>query len=289
MSDMQTAQMALSIDDPDGFAQAGESLERGLPCLNEKTPARGLAAAYRIISLMAYRKGDEPRSRRWVRTARELDPDYAWGAIELDPSDPYRLIYDSERQRAEAPEVPIEGMRLMVPEGSELLLDGRSLTKAEATMERYHVLQHFSEEEGHLRTWIINGNGIPEDFLEEGEPEVAAADTKKKKKSKGKVADHAPYAPGDITVVDRVAPKGKKPAIAMGFVGALAAGGAYAGSYLIRQSFDSSQSEEDLYRYRRMTNGLVVASGALLVVGLGVGWWGVAVEGGAVFGRTWEF
>ena len=77
--------------------------------------------------------------------------------------------------------------------------------------------------------------------------------------------------------------------IAMGFVGALAAGGAYAGSYFTRQSFDSANSEDDLIRYRRMTNGLVVASGGLLVVGLGVGWWGVALDGGAAIGRTWEF
>ncbi len=289
MSDMQSAQMSLSIDNPEGFVAAGTELERGLPCLNEKIPPRGLAAGYRIVSLMAYRKGDEPRARRWARTARELDPDYAWGAVELDSADPYRGVYDSERVKADAPEVQVEGMRLLVPEGSELLLDGRPLERAAATMERYHVLQHFSDAEGHLQSWIINGNGIPPQFLAEGAEPDDGADDGGKKKSKGKVADDAPYAAEDITVVDRIAPKGKKAAIAMGFVGALAAGGAYAGSYFTRQSFDTANSEDDLYRYRRITNGLVVASGGLLVVGLGVGWWGVALSDGAVVGRTWEF
>ena len=289
MADMQSAQLALSIDDPQGFVEAGTQLERGLPCLNEKIPPRGLAAGYRIVSLMAYRKGDEPRSRRWARTARELDPDFAWGAVELDPSDPYRTLYDGERAKSDTPPVQVEGMRLLVPEGSVLLLDGRPLDRAAATVERYHVLQHFSDAEGHLQSWIINGNGVPPQFMEEGEEASQAEEEVAKKKSKGKVAADAPYAAEDITVIDRVAPKGKKAAIAMGFVGALAAGGAYAGSYFTRQSFDSANSEDDLIRYRRMTNGLVVASGGLLVVGLGVGWWGVALDGGAAIGRTWEF
>jgi hypothetical protein len=289
LSDMQSAQISLSIDDPEGFVAAGTELERGLPCLNEKIPPRGLAAAYRIVSLMAYRKGDEPRSRRWARTARELDPDYEWGAVELDAVDPYRAVYDSERVKADAPPVQVEGMRLLLPEGSVLLLDGRPLERAAARMERYHVLQHFSDAEGHLQSWIINGNGIPAQFMEEGEEATDEPEDTGKKKSKGKVAEDAPYSPEEITVIDRVAPKGKKAAIAMGFVGALAAGGAYAGSYLTRQDFDGANSEDDLVKYRRMTNGLVVASGGLLVVGLGVGWWGVALDGGAVVGRTWKF
>ncbi len=289
MGHMQSAQLALSIDDPAGFVAAATELERGLQCLSEKVPSRGLAAAYRMVSLMAYRKGDEPRSRRWARTARELDPDFQWGAVELGADDPYRGIYESERAKADTPAVAVEGMRLVIPEGAELLLDGRPLERAEATVERYHVLQQFSETEGHLQTWIVNGNGFPEQLMEEG-AEVGDEDAESdKKKKKGKVSEDAPYSAEDITVVDRVAPKGKKAAIAMGFVGALAAGGAYAGSYFMRQEFNTANSEDDLYRYRRLTNGLVVASGGLLVVGLGVGWWGVALEDGAIVGRRWEF
>ena len=105
--DMQSAQMALSIDNPEGFTDAGVHLERGLPCLKEKVAPRGLAAAYRIISLTAFRKGDEPRSRRWARTARELDPDFGWGMVELEGSDPYRGVFESERENGGASAVPV--------------------------------------------------------------------------------------------------------------------------------------------------------------------------------------
>ncbi len=287
--DMQSAQMALSIDNPEGFTDAGVHLERGLPCLKEKVAPRGLAAAYRIISLTAFRKGDEPRSRRWARTARELDPDFGWGMVELEGSDPYRGVFESERENGGASAVPVEGMRLLLPEGGELMLDGHLLKAAEATTERYHLLQHFSETDGHQQTWIINGNGIPAEFLEEGSVESTDDSAAAKKKSRGQVAEDAPYAADDITVVDRVAPKGKKVFVATGLVGALAAGGAYAGSYFTRRSFDGATNSDDLTRYRRLTNGLVVASGGLLVVGIGVGWWGIALEDGAVLGRTWEF
>ncbi len=289
MGDLQSAQVALSIDDPAGFIAASEQLERGLQCLGEKLPTLGLASTYRIVSLLAYRKGDEPKARRWARTARELDPDFAWGAIELEGSDPYRSVYESERTKADAPEALVDGMTLMVPEGSVLFLDGEYITRPSATMERYHLLQHISDADGHLGTWIITGNAFPEQFLEAGEIEEEGEDDGGKKKKRGKVADNAPYAAEDITVVDRVAPRGKKPAIAVGILGVLAAGGAYTGSYFTRQSFNTSVTSDDLTKYRRFTNGLVVASGGLLVVGLGVGWWGVALDGGAVIGRTWEF
>jgi len=289
MGDLQSSQVALSIDDPAGFIAAAEQLERGLQCLGEKLPLLGLASTYRIVSLLAYRSGDEPKARRWARTARELDPDFEWGAVEMEGSDPYRMVYESERTKADAPDSLVEGMTLVVPEGSVLFLDGEFITQPRATLERYHVLQHISDAEGHLGTWIITGNAFPEQFLEEGEIEQEEGEDSGKKKGRGKVAEDAPYAAEDITVVDRVAPRGKKPAIAVGIVGFLAAGGAYAGSYFTRQSFNTANSEDDLTKYRRFTNGLVVASGGLVVVGLGVGWWGIALDGGAVVGRTWEF
>src|SRR5687768_569201 len=56
------------------FQAAATSLENGLSCIIEAVPAAAYATAYRYIGVMHWVQGDEEGSRRWFRTALELDP-----------------------------------------------------------------------------------------------------------------------------------------------------------------------------------------------------------------------
>ena len=60
-----------------------------------------------------------------------------------------------------------------------------------------------------------------------------------------------------------------------GGVVALGSAGIYAASFSTRAKFDVATTTADLERYQQLTNTLVIASGATLLVGLGVEYAGI--------------
>jgi len=289
---------SLRILDEKTFMEAGTRMEARIICVRSSLPPRLYASAYRFIGTTQFFKGDEEAARSWFRSALELEPEFYWDAGDLDIGHPLRLAFDDERSAAAADPVAVEGKVLKEIAGAYLTLDGRRLDKAEATVDRPHFLQVVSESDKTVRSvLIIQGNAIPDQFLEDAPVAVVADEGKKKgKKKKEKEKDgeqvgfedsgQEPEGAGDGTedmfatfVVKRVRPKAKTPLMLAGGVVSLAGVGIYGASFVTHSQFESATTTEDLEGARDLTNMLVVASGATLAVGLGVGYVGIMMDG----------
>lgn len=295
VNDLQTLNLALRNLDESAYATSAKRLESGIVCLGGQAPPPIFASAYRYIGTYHYMVlKDEPGARRWFRVALEIDPTHEWDAGELELGHPMREVYEQERLVAPTGLTELEGKVVNLPAGSTLALDGRPLTEAAATSDRPHIVQQIAVDRTVRGTWLIEGNAIPEKFLR-GADAVAAAPaeepTKGKKGKKGKdaAALTQPTEGLQVQTVERLRPPEKTPLLIAGTLGILGAGGVYAASYFARQEFDAANTTDELDQTRTTTNALVLASGGVLLVGVGVGYWGIVLDGGAGIGVAGHF
>lgn len=295
VADLQTANLSLRTLDEEIFAQVGKRLEEGIVCLSSAAPSPVFASAYRYIG--AYRflmKNDEAAARRWFRTAIEIDSTHRWDAAELDLAHPMRTLYENERDAAVTGYTALEGKVLATPAGSKLFLDGRPMSDAGATVDRPHVVQQVGATDKTLRgSWLIEGNAIPEAFLRDGATFAPVAEAPVEKKGKKqKDPEMVPSVAGDglaVMKIERVRPPEKTPLIVLGALGVAGAGTVYGLSAMSRADFDAATTTAELEATRQQTNTLVLASGGVLLAGLGIGYWGVILEGGAGVGVGGHF
>ncbi|MFT5686723.1 MAG: hypothetical protein ACI8RZ_007679 [Myxococcota bacterium] len=282
--DMSAMTEALRNLDEVTFKQIGQKMEARLPCVGRKLPARVYASAYRYIGTQHYLNQDRAAANQWFLTSLELDPTFEWDINDLGPSHPLRAGFDSQRELAAIEPEAIPGKTLLIPAGGALFLDGRELTEAEATPGRPHIFQVISAGDGSLRqSFIIEGNAIPTQFLQDAVEEAAVASTETGRKSRrGGESTEGEIAYGDMRVVyiDRVRPPAKTPLMLAGGAGMMIAGGLYAASFATLGQFDQSSTTADLLRYQSLTNTLVIASGISAVAGVGIGYAGVMMGSG---------
>jgi hypothetical protein len=294
VNDLQVMQVALRNLDEATFATAGKRLEAGVPCLTSSAPSPVFASAYRYIGAYYFLVGNDPaKASRWFRTALEIDPTYAWDANELDLGHPMRAAFEQERGSADTTPVAIAGKVINKPAGSTITIDGRPLTEASATADRPHVIQQIGSDRSVRGSWLIDGNAIPPQFLrDEMAPATAVAEpepVKPTKKKKGEENLTQPSEGLQVQKVDRMRPAEKTPLMIGGALGVVAAGGIYAAAFAERQQFDRASTTEDLDASRTATNALVIASGGVLVLGLGIGYWGIVLDSGAGVGVAGHF
>lgn len=305
--DLGAMTLALRDLDEETFAQAGARMDAGLACLDELLPQTALASAYRLLGAWHYLAGDKDLGTRWFRTALEVDPAFSWDVNDLPPGHPIRDAFEGERAIAAQPPVPIDGMMLSPPEGTEVYMDGARLQAAKATTGRPHLVQLVVEGSRHVQQgWIVDGNELPESILISEEEAIARAAAlaaaeeggrKKKKKDKRDATastgtavattsggDDDPFA---VQTVRRVRPKAKTPLLITGAVGIVASGVVYGLSFPAHQAFDEATTTDELLQAQAATNTLVIASGATLAVGVGLGVVGIQLDSspGLVFGR----
>ncbi|MEC7949437.1 MAG: hypothetical protein VX265_17850 [Myxococcota bacterium] len=288
--DLGAASSALRAKDDAAFQAAGQRLDAGLPCLGAPVPAPVFAVAFRTVGLYHHRFGNKDRGRQWFLTGLELDASFEWDIAEVAPGDPVRQVFDDLRGEAEADRVMLTGQELAVPAGTRLVLDGRRLDEASATQGRPHVLQVVSAADNQVKqTLLVEGNALPERFLQTMVVADTASDNPPKKDKK---AGHTPTDDLSVVKVRRVRPAAKTPLMVGGAVLALGAGGLYGSTFATRAKFDAATSTADLTRYRTLTNSLVIASAATLAVGLSVEYAGImlgAAPGGAQVGLARRF
>lgn len=338
VKDLGSVALALRNMDDRAFASSGKALEAGLPCLDQTAPPQLYASAYRYVGAVHFLVDNDPDgARRWFRSSLELEPTYEWDAQELDLGNPMRGVWESERPNAQGDGELVAGKQLDVPSGSALLLDGRNLVEARATTNRPHMLQSAVVGSRHAdSSWLIDGNGFPEDVLKAPTPvAVVVEDPKKAKKAKAEPAAKEPVAKAEPTksepvakaeptkaeptksepkskaepvakaepakeskaakvsvttgddgvqhmTVQRTRPKEKTPLLIIGGVGLAAAAGLYAYSWKVGQDFNEATTTEDLERLQASNHAFVIASGASLLVGAGIGYWGVVLDGNTV-------
>ncbi len=295
VNDLQVMQLALRNLDDATFAAAGKRLDVGIACLTSAAPSPVFASAYRYIGAWHFMVNNDPvKAGAWFRTSLEIDPTYAWDATELELAHPMRELFEVERQAAPLGLVALEGKVVNQPAGSKVTIDGRPLEEAAATVGRPHVVQQIASDRGVRGSWLIEGNALPSQFLRDAmapapADETAVVTETKKKKKKG--SENLTQASEGLQVqtVARMRPAEKTPLLIGGVLGVLGAGGVYAASFAARSQFDQANTTEDLEKTRTMTNALVLASGGVLLVGVGVGYWGVILDGGGGVGIAGHF
>lgn len=296
VGDLQALSRALRNLDEATFLVAGKRLDAGIGCTGNPVPPPVFASAYRYLGAYAFLQGEHERSRGWFRTALELDPTYQWDVQELEPDNPMRQLFDEEREHAADAPVALAGKVVNQPSGSSLTIDGRALTAAAATSGRPHIVQQIATSDRSVRgTYVIDGNAIPPQFLRD---EVLVADGTPSPDPRpgataalpprGKKALAAASADGPVRL-ERLRPAEKTPLLVIGAAGIVGAGAIYATSYVARQEFETATTSAELDRYQATTNALVIASGGVLLVGAGIGYWGIILQGGAGVGVHGEF
>jgi outer membrane biosynthesis protein TonB len=93
----------------------------------------------------------------------------------------------------------------------------------------------------------------------------------------------------DVVTVQRVRPVMKTPLLLLGGASLLGAGGTYAASYLMHQRFEAATTTDEANQLKTSTNALVIASGGIAVLGVGLGYWGVLLDGGVGLGLHRRF
>lgn len=286
--------------DESRFRAAGERLSQGLHCLGTPVRPPVYAATYRLLGAYEFIQGNEEEAARWFRTAIELNPSFEWDVRDFEVGHRIRVLYDDIKEGLVTEPVPVAGMRLLEPAGSELFIDGHPLQRAAATPNRPHLVQQVGADATIRRTWLIDGNALPAMLLEPegGESQAVAgtevSDGEEKRRRRRRSKETTVSAGSDIGAVELVKvdayrPPLKTPLIVLGGVGVAGAGGVYAASWLARQEFDASSTTEEIESHRATTNTLVIASGALAAVSLGIGCYGVLLDGGFGFGIVRRF
>ena len=263
--DLGSMTTALRSKDESGYLNTGQRLANQIACVRKDLPSRVFASAYRHIGAYYYLKGDFDQSKRWFKTAIELEPSYEWDIAELALDHPLRRAFDAQRSSATEPPVAIPGKALAPPSGATLKLDGRALTAAEATLDRPHLLLVVGDDRQARQVLVIDGNQIPEQFLTDADGDAAAD-----------AAD--PEDAYAAVKVERVRPPAKTPLMISGGALAIAGGAIYATSFATKAKFESASTRADLDKYRGLTNTLVVAAGATFAVGLGIEYVGIVIS-----------
>ncbi len=261
--DLGAMTAALRAKDQSAYRNTGQRLSSQIGCIRKDLPVRVWASAYRHIGAYYYLVGDFDQSRKWFKTAIELEPSYEWDIAELALDHPLRKAFNAQRNAATVQPVPLDGKAIAPPAGGKLKLDGRDLTEPSATLDRPHILMVVGADRVASQVFLIDGNAIPEKFLTEGSgpaEEVNPEDQYAAKK------------------VERVRPPAKTPLMVSGGALALVGGALYGTSFATRNKFYAANSAADLEKYRGLTNTLVVAAGTTFALGVGIEYVGIIIS-----------
>jgi tetratricopeptide (TPR) repeat protein len=261
--DLGAMTTALRAKNESDYRNVGQRLSTQIACVRKDLPQRVWASAYRHLGAYFYMAGNFEESKRWFKTAIELEPSYEWDIAELTIDHPLRRAFDAQRNAATEPPVALAGKTLAPPSGGKIKLDGRELDEPAATLDRPHILMVVGDDRVARQVFLIEGNEIPAQFL--GEGEAVASDEK----------------PEDLyaaRTVERVRPPAKTPLMVTGGALALVGGALYGTSFATRSQFYEATTPADLDKYRNLTNTLVIAAGASLAIGVGVEYVGIIIS-----------
>lgn len=259
-ADLAAIRGAMVGMDSEGLDAAARRLEAGLGCLAAPLEPSAFAAVYRYLGAWTWvLRGDESGAARWFRASLELEPDHRWPVDELPPDHPAVAAWNAERAGLDLGRVAMAGKELAP--AATWHLDGRRLDRPEATGGRPHVLQRLADADGPVTdAWLLDGYRFPEAALVDAPAAQARPDRG------GRTGGASP----------RVA------LLAAGAAGVAAAGVTYGLAWVSADAFARSDTTAEAQSLRGRTNGLLVASAGALAVGVGVGTWGLFVDGRGV-------
>ncbi len=306
--DLGTMQSSLRNLDETTFRDAGEQLKLGLPCMGTAAPVQIYASAYRLLGALYHLQGDTEQGEAWFRSAIELDSGFSWDVRDFDVGHPIRTSYDTLGAQLDTVPSPVSGQQLVAPPGSTLLIDGRSLDEAAATTDRPHLVQQVGSDGAIVNTWVIDGNAFPAALLqpagadpepsslvtgEEAPEESSRKETRRERQARAgqpaPVVDTSGSPLDEVVAVERLRPPMKTPLLVIGGVGLAGAGGTYAASYVMQQRFQEATTTDEIESLRATTNALVLGAGGAALLGVGLGYWGVLLDGGVGLSFSRQF
>ena len=296
--DLQGVNDGMTGEDKTAIEPAGRRLKAGIVCVAEPIPGPLYASIFRSVGVYEFYQGNADEAALWFRSAREIEPTYAWDITAVEQGSALDKTYAAARSYEGAEEVLVEEVQLVFPSGSMLTIDGRPLEQPQATLDRYHIVQQVAQDGTVRASWIVQGNSFPDRLLEPitltlNEEKDAKEEQKREEKEKRRRKDPEVLAGGytsdEVVTIQSERSPLRRPLIAAGAVGVAGAAGVYAASYGARQSFEAATTVDELDAAKTLTNSLVIASAGVAAVGLGVGVFGFMVDGQPHVGMTVEF
>ncbi len=286
LQDIETLQLSLRALDEANFTIAAMRVDAGIPCLTTLLPPGVFSTAFRYVGVHYYFRNDEPAARRWFRSSLELNPTYEWDATDLELGHPIRTMFEEERGEATVEPSPIEGKVLQEVAGASWFLDGRPLSEAAATAERYHVVQKVAKDRSVRTTWLAYGNDLPPAML----ADAAAAAPIVTEEELAAAAKAAPVVTEDgKVVVERQRPREKTPLMIAGVVSVAGAGVAYTFALMTANKLDPARQDfpsttTGLEAVQSRANLLALTAGGALALGAGLEVWAVLLDGNVAAG-----
>ncbi len=299
LGDLVMIEDAVRKNDGPTALTVANKMEAGFACLNEAMPYMIVSRAYRAVGAGKLLGGDDARGRAWWLTAIGIDPGFEYGLEDMPADNPLRFTFEGLREEGEASPETVKDVTFVAETN---WVDGSLVGSPRATVGRPHVFQ--SRTGDAVSTWVIEGNAFPAAAVQAVAPPepVAAVTTGKAPKERAPRAEPEPRperepkaekepkpekerkakdpskAKDDGGFYQRKRPKEKTPLMIIGGATMLGAGGLYYWSSVTRKGFDESETREDMDKFKRATNNLVIASGAVLAVGAGVLTWGIILD-----------
>ncbi|MCP4809825.1 MAG: hypothetical protein GY913_25405 [Proteobacteria bacterium] len=296
--DLTAINEGMKVEGGGEMEKAGARMEAGLACMAEPLTPSLYASVYRSLGVYRFNNGAADKAALWFRSAREIEPTFQFDVESMDLGSALYKTYEAARQYEGAEVVVMDGVRLVVPAGSSIYVDGKLVEEPGSTMDRYHVVQQVGSDGMVRASWLIEGNAFPTRLVEEAtltsnEAKEESEKEKEKEKESRRKKDAEVLAGGyttdEVTTIQRERPPLKTPLIVVGAAGLAAGAGIYAASFSTRGQFDDATTVAELDAAQTLTNTLVLASGGVAVLGLGVGGFGMILDGGAGVGIQGRF
>lgn len=274
--DLQKLEEAIVDQDENTSIKASTAIVGNIACVQQKLPLGFLGRVYRGLAGGYYIAGDKKTSEAWYRSALEVDRDYRYGVEDLPGDHPLRMVYASILQSRENEEPVALDQRAFAFDG-EWYLDGRPVKGPVARVGRPHVLQFIGDGDD-VRTWVIQGNGFPDEILKDGR-NVADAGKKKKDRDRTKFDVEVHQLGQGAVLVDRSQPPEQIPLIVTGGSLLVASVGLTVGSFISKQNFNTVRdSETRLRRSQQTTNRLALGAVAAAALGAGSLTYGIVIS-----------
>jgi hypothetical protein len=259
-SSLEAAQGNYAELDVAGFREAMDDARRVLPCLRDPITRHLAAEMHRFEGLLAFVDRQPARSTTAFAAARAIEPNYRFPESIVPSGNPVLEDYEALDPDAAAFEAVAE------PVDGSIQFDGRpSAQRATA----YPTLVQLVDASGRVTTttYLWPGDPLPAYEARPGPLPVPMPD----RSGDGNVSSVGTGSGGSsvINVVDR----GPNVPLLAGAIGGLVASGlVYGSAALVHKRYDDPETSfEDLNRLRSTNNGLVLTSGAIAAVSVGVG------------------
>lgn len=249
-------------------------------CLDEVVDRPVLARFARALAINYFFEQDEEQARRWHRLASLVDPNLRWQGTEFTSEHPLRSLLDT---------TPVPTLSrdddhgLAPPKGGGVFMNGELLVVPDGFIDTPSLVQVFDKNQELVgaywqdgmafQQWVLDdepgqeeeapkwwtGDG-PSSFAGVGVGSVASTPKPTRTRSGDGVSVVPLVASGGLIVVSGIT---------------------YGLASMTAGTLSEQPTSEDLTRVRSTANALVLASGATLAAGVGVGVGGVLASGGA--------